>query len=178
MPCTVSRITPGQSVDVTARPLGDKAKPVLLRWWLDDRKEGTLYVNGCMATYVAPTSIGTAYEVSVNVLVAREGDRKPYSGDFSGYGYARIYVTDASNALGGRGDCTTVTYSVTVHSNYGPITKVDIQGLGTWHYAGDSTVTISGVPPRAYTVTVTTTGGTLPPIQPLMVCPITRSNIK
>ncbi|MBI2874458.1 MAG: hypothetical protein HYY09_05180 [Firmicutes bacterium] len=91
----------------------------------------------------------------------------------------RIMIYDARNAPGGGGaGCTTATYSVTANAAYGLITRLDIQGVGTWFSLGTGTFTVTNVPVGRYTVWVTMTRAGTRTLQVQMGCPVTRSYFK
>lgn len=174
-------ITTGQRVEVTASPEGDQSE-VALRWWLDDHKGGTLYANGCTATYKAPASLGLAYQTSAYVLVAKDGATKPWGGQ----GSIRIMIYDARNGpqsgTGGGGSaggstCGAAPLIITASDQHGLITRVEIKGVGAWWTLGARTVTVPDVPIGSYTVWVTTTATGTHTLRTQVGCPVTRSLI-
>lgn len=150
-----SWVATGGNVEITASPVSDQPF-VVLRWWLVDRYPGTLIVDGCSATYVAPDRTGRAYQTSFVVLVAKEEDPKPSASRPGGHGGVTILVYDAKNAPGGL-DCSTVPVSVSAKS--GLIDSIDIQGIGRWTSLSASPVTIRDVPKGRYTMTIVKTDG-------------------
>jgi hypothetical protein len=146
----------GGQVLLTAKPVGNRPVEKVLRWWLDDRHQGALHVNGCTATFVATNSMGTVSQYYAHIRVAKEGQRRPIGNwiEYSGMGWRRISVHGSSGSASG---CNAALVSITSTGNHF-ITRVWIKGIGTWNTAA-YTVNISTVPVGVYSVFVTTSSG-------------------
>lgn len=154
----------GGTVNLTARPIGPQAD-VTLRWYLLGRY-GRLVATGCTARYEGPDSIGSAYMTSVDIAVQKDGHRRSPSG-----GTVHINLYDERNRLP---ECNAVVTVTVRGAQYGGMTRIDLQGVGTWFPQGARTFTLPVRVRRGlYTITVGTTGRSPAPRNINVGCPRT-----
>jgi len=122
----------------------------------------TLVVNGCDAVFNAPSTIGSACEVEFDAYATEPGASAPEDHTDSN-GDAAIPVYDPSHCgLPGPPYCSG-SLTVSADGLLGPVTLVDVYGVGFFIGPPAQVIVIPAVPEGTYTVTVWTAGsGTVP----------------